>query len=210
MKQIFASLCLLFMITTNMQAQEAKKDSSGTGTDKDSTRLQKFFAMATYPLIKNSKYSGVIPIADVQEKPDPSMQYKLLIELTLWSKDSAAVKEINGGLAEVGRLINLHVASGIPKDHIHVVIVVHGPALNAFLNDEHYRKKFKTANPNLDILEQFRALGTKFIACGQAQTFLGIPREDMIPDIATALTAQVVLSNYQLKGYVLYHEDEEK
>jgi intracellular sulfur oxidation DsrE/DsrF family protein len=210
MKKILVLLILYVCFHPGLQAQPANKDTAKNVVHTDSARLQKFFAMATYPLIKNSKMSGVIPVKEVQEMPDPSMQFKLLIEMTLWSKDSSARKEINAGLAEVGRLINLHVAAGVPKENIHVVIVIHGPALNVYLDNQHYRKKFNTDNPNLDILKQMHEMGTKFLACGQAEYFFGISKEEMIPEAMTALSAQVVVSNYQLKGYVLYHVDEDK
>jgi hypothetical protein len=48
------------------------------------------------------------------------------------------------------------------------------------------------------------------MACGQAEIFFRIPAEDMIPEVNTSYSAQVVLSTYQLKGYVLYNINEEK
>ena len=86
-----------------------------------------------YPLIKDSKWSGVIPLDNIAEKPDPTMKYKLLFDLTYNNPDSAA-KDLNGGLAEIGRIINLHVAAGVPVKNIETIILVHAKALNSFLN----------------------------------------------------------------------------
>jgi intracellular sulfur oxidation DsrE/DsrF family protein len=191
-------------------AQVSPIDSVAEKQKKDSIRMEKIFATATYPLIKNSKWSGVIPVNDIQENIDPFMQYKLLMEVVLWSRDSAAKKEINGGLAEVGRLINLHIAAGVPIENIQVAIIIHGPALNVLLSNEAYQKKFKTNNPNLDILKQFSALGVKMMACGQAMAYFNYDRKDMIPEVKTTLSAKVILSSYQLKGYVLYKIEDEK
>jgi intracellular sulfur oxidation DsrE/DsrF family protein len=203
MKQL---LLLPTLLTLSVQsiAQPAKKDSLINAHKNDSVRMAKFFDEANYPLIKNSKWSGVIPIEGISEKPDPTMKYKLLVELREWPKDSVSVKEINPGLAESGRLINLHIAAGVPKENLETVIVVHGGALNVFLSNEAYRKKFKTDNPNLDLLKQFNALGIKLIACGQAMYFFNFPKEDMISEVKTALSAKVVLSTYQAKGFVLF------
>src|ERR1700730_11508813 len=99
-------------------AEASNKDSVANTYKTDSLRNAKFFAEAGYPLIKNSKWSGVIPIEGVTEKPDPAIKYKLLVELTEWPKDSGSVKEINTGLAEVGRLINLHLHAGGPKENL--------------------------------------------------------------------------------------------
>lgn len=191
-------------------AQVSGIDSVAEKQKKDSIRMERILATSTYPLIKNSKWSGVIPVNNIQENIDSSMQYKLLMEVVLWSRDSAAQREINGGLAEVGRLINLHIAAGVPKENIHVAIIIHGPALNVFLTNEAYQKKFKTDNPNLDILKQFSSLGIKMMACGQAMAYYNYDRKDMIPEVRTALSAKVILSSYQLKGYVLYRIEDEK
>jgi intracellular sulfur oxidation DsrE/DsrF family protein len=172
---------------------------------KDSIQWETLKATGIYPLIKNSEWSAIFPVKNIQEKPDVAMRYKLLINMTQWSKDTSAIRQINGGLAEVGRIINLHIAAGIPKENLDIAMVVHGGALNVYLTNEAYRKKFNVDNPNLDILKQFTSIKTRLLACGQAELFFNIPAADMIPDVKTALTAKVVLSTYQLKGYVLYN-----
>jgi hypothetical protein len=175
---------------------------------KDSIRWAKLKTTALYPIIINSEWSGVFPIKNVTEKADPSMKYKLLFNMTAWTRDST--KSINEGLAEVGRIINLHVAAGVPKENLELAIVIHGSALNVYLNNETYLKKFKTNNPNIDILKQFLALNTHLIACGQAEVFFQMPPENMLPDVKTAFSAKVALSTYQLKGYVLYDISNDK
>ncbi|HEY2349070.1 MAG TPA: hypothetical protein VGH64_08650 [Puia sp.] len=171
------------------------------------TNLEK---TATYPVIKNSKWSGVFAARNVTEKPDATMKYKLLFNMTIWSKDSTGRRKLNEGLAEIGRIINLHVASGVPRENLELAIVIHGGAMNTYLKNEAFHKKFQTDNPNLDILKQFTDLHASLMACGQAEIFFRIPAEDMIPEVKTAFSAQVVLSTYQLKGYVLYNIEEEK
>ncbi|HMC99229.1 MAG TPA: DsrE family protein, partial [Ferruginibacter sp.] len=112
--------------------------------------------------------------------------------------------EIDNGLAEVGRVINLHAASGIPLNKIIPVVVIHGSALHAVANNEYYQKHFKKDNPNLKFIDELKAAGAKFIICGQAMNFQGMDKDNFLPDVKLSLTAQTVLSHYQLKGYVLY------
>jgi intracellular sulfur oxidation DsrE/DsrF family protein len=45
--------------------------------------------------------------------------------------------------------------------------------------------------------------GVRFIACGQAMNFLEVKKEEIDPRVHISLTAQTVLSGYQLKGYIL-------
>ena len=179
----------------------------------DSAKIDKEFAdklkeaqlkgIAVYPAMNGGDMSGVIPVKDPTEVPDPNMDYKLLFELTSNNPDSTA-KDINYGLTEVTRIINLHVASGIPLKKIMPVIVVHAGALNAFTNNEFYKGKYKTDNPNQKLINDLAAIGTRFIACGQAMVFFDIKKEALMPVMKISVTAQTVLSSYQLKGYVKY------
>ncbi len=169
----------------------------------DSLKMARLMAIAQYPYVKGSKWSGVIPVADPTEVPDPNKDYKLLFELEEKNPDSLA-KDINSGLDEVARVLNLHVASGIPAKRIIPVVVMAGPVLEAVMTNERYKKKHSIDNPNLKIIEDLKNVGTKFIACGQAMAFRELKKEDLLPGIKITLTAQTVLSNYQLQGYVLY------
>lgn len=162
---------------------------------------------STFPAIKGAKWAGVVPVQPIDEKPDPNVQYKLLFELTgfaLKGQDSSAKTEINLGLSEIARQINLHEANGIPRKNIHIVIVAHATALYCFLKNEKYKKKYGVDNPNISLIKELQAYGVKMLVCGQAMTFLNLEMEDLVPGLKQALTAQTVISSYQLKGYVYY------
>jgi len=206
----FKLILLLFCLATAFiaTAQSADKKDAVI-SKKDSLRLAKFKAKGTYPLIKGSPFSGVLPVSGITEKPDNNLKYKLVISLTAGTKDPDKIKELNKGLAEIGRIINLHVAAGVPIENLVVVIVTHGPAILALLNDESFKKEFKAANPNLAIIKELESAGAKFIACGQAMQFLEVKNEDLLPTVKIALAAKVALSTYQLKGYAFYEIDEE-
>ena len=130
------------------------------------------------------------------------MDYKLLFELTIDRTDS--ISGLNANLVEISRIINLHIASGIPIEKIHPAIVVHASALNSFTTNEFYNKKFKKDNPNIPLIGEMEDLGAKFIACGQAMFFFDVPKKALLPLIKVSLTAQTILSSYQLKGYVKF------
>jgi intracellular sulfur oxidation DsrE/DsrF family protein len=138
------------------------------------------------------------------------MKYKLLFNMVIWSRGSLSLRHVNEGLAEIGRIIILHIAAGVSKENLELAIVVHGSALNVYLKNDVYQKKFKTDSPNLEILNQIIGIKTRLMACGQTELYTNIPAEDMIPDVKTAFSANVVLSTYQLKGYILYNIEDEK
>ena len=169
----------------------------------DKLKWDKINALLVYPLLNGGPYSGIIPVKDPTEIPDPGLDYKLLFELTANNPDSASA-EINAGLTEVARIINLHIASGIPAKKIFPVIVVHAAALNAITGNEYYKKHYKLENPNLKLIGDLTAAGARFIACGQAMNFFNIKKEELLPLVKVSLTAQTALSSYQLRGYVKY------
>ena len=168
----------------------------------DKEKSDKLDARLIYPLIKGGKGSGVIPVKDPVEIPDPNIDYKIMFELTGNNPDST-IKEINYGLDEIARVLNLHVASGVPAKRLIPVIVIHAGGINAFKNNEAFQKKYKIDNPNIQIINDLKKLGAKFIVCGQAMTWLEIKTEELLPDIKLSLTAQTALTHYQLKGYEL-------
>jgi intracellular sulfur oxidation DsrE/DsrF family protein len=168
-------------------------------------KWDKLKGVVIYPAINGGENSGVIPVKDPVEIPDPKIDYKLLFELTANNPDSI-IKEINNGLSEIARKINLHVASGIPLKKIMPVIVVHAGALYAISTNATYKEKFKIDNPNIKLIGDLEAMGAKFIACGQAMAFLDIKKEQLLPVVRVSLTAQTALSHYQLKGYVLFKD----
>ncbi len=193
----------------------AKKDSSLRAMiHADSVKIEMEFAEAAFweklkstaqfPVLNGGDYSGVLPVTNPTEIPDPKIEYKLMFELTANNPDSTSSSN-NLGLVEVARILNLHVASGIPINKITPVIVVHGGALNAISTNEHYKDRYKTDNPNLKLIKSLeQQLGAKFIACGQAMSFFKFKKEDILPEVKISITAQTVLSSYQLKGFVKY------
>ncbi|MEP7256229.1 MAG: DsrE family protein [Ferruginibacter sp.] len=199
-------------IDSIVTARKMQKDSSlRTAIHADSVRIEKEFegkekedklnARSVYPLLNAGLGSGVIPVADPTEIPDPNIDYKILFELAGNNPDST-IKEINSGLAEIARVINLHIASGVPVKRIIPVIVAHAGVLHSLKNNEAFQKKYKIDNPNIKIIDDLKKLGAKFIVCGQAMAFLDIKKEELLPDMKVSLTAQTALTHYQLKGYV--------
>ena len=222
MFKLIISLALLFL-SGSLIAQMSKSDSAivAINLHKDSSlkammhtdslkiekeyadklKEEKLKAIAVYPFLDAGPFSGVIPVKDPTEIPDPALDYKLLFELTANNPDSS-IAEINYGLTEAARIINLHVASGIPIKKIIPVLVVHAGALNAFTNDTYYKSKYKIENPNKKIIDELFKAGVKIIACGQALAFFEISRESLLPPVKVTLSAKTALSYYRLKGFV--------
>lgn len=210
----FAGYSQTFNTDSALKVINFKKDSTLSALfHTDSVNVSKEYAnkikeakvkgIVIYPVLKGGDASGVIPVKDPTEIPDPTLDYKLMFELTQNNPDSLS-KEIDMGLTEIARIINLHVASGIPLKKIFPVIVVHGPVINAFTTNEYFKDKFKMDNPNIKLINELASLGTKFIACGQAMYFMDVKKEALLPIVKVSITAQTALTSYRLKGYLKY------
>ena len=162
---------------------------------------------ATFPLIKNAG-AIVIQLPQVDERPDPSLDYNVVIDLTAYpeltnKKDKIDSSAVSWGLQNIGRVLNLHAAAGVPVGQLHFVVAVHGWAVDSFMNDESYTRKYKIANPNLPLIRELGDAGVKFLLCGQSVTWMKIDRNQLVPEAKITLTAQTTLTSYQLKGYAL-------
>lgn len=169
----------------------------------DSAKQAKKSALSTYPLLNAGENSGVLPVPVITERPDPNLDYKFLFDFVVQNPDSLA-GELNSGLVEITRRLNLHVACGIPAKKLFPVIIVHSAAINAVKTNESYRKKFNMDNPNIRLIGQLQQLGARFIVCGQTMQLNDLRQEDLLPGMGISLSAQTMLSFYQLKGYVLF------
>ncbi len=220
MKHLFLLLFFASLVP-DATAQSAKSDSMRMAKMKvlqekfaaDSAKLEKehlqnvkwekLSATSMYPLLNAGENSGVAPVANVSEIPDPNMDYKLLFDFVENNPDSAS-HELSYGLSEIARRLNLHAAGGIPVKRILPVVVIHSAALNTVKSNAAYQKKYKKDNPNVQLIEQMKKLGVKFIVCGQSMAFTETKKEDLLPGIEISVSAQTALSMYQLKNYVLY------
>ncbi len=145
-------------------------------------------------------FGSVWEIPAAKEKPDPSMEYKILIDIT-----NAADKPdtLNLYLEAVATLLNLHGAGGVPAKNIHAVVVIHKMATFSILNNETFRKKFKMDNPNLALIKELSDAGVKFFVCGQNLIRGKLTDADIAPEVSVATSALTTLTTYQLKGYAL-------
>jgi intracellular sulfur oxidation DsrE/DsrF family protein len=207
MHKLLISLLLPFFMyqapaqTTTDSATVLKKATEKAAQDSMNKR---FFAHAVYPMLKGSKFSGVIPVENTTDKLNPNLQYKLVLEVLTGIKDSTEAKDMMNSFAEAGRVINLHLAAGVPLKNLHVVFVVHGGALDGLLTNEAYQKKYKTGNPNLAFFKELQDIGVHMVACGQAMFFFDVKRENLIPGVTVAYSAKTAMTSYQMKGYVLH------
>jgi intracellular sulfur oxidation DsrE/DsrF family protein len=150
------------------------------------------------PVVKNFGTVSEIPYA--VEKPDPKLDYKIVVEI---NTDNAKPETVHEFFEKTAAVVNLHALGGVPKDKLHVVMVVHGPAAQFIVNNEAYRKKFGVDNPNLPLFTALQQAGVQLFVCGQSVVKRNIDPATIAPEVKVSLSAITTLTTYQLKGYAL-------
>lgn len=150
------------------------------------------------PIIEG--YGRIVEFENAVIKPDPNKEYKLLFHIT----SDKEREGVNVSLWKMARTINLLENSGVPKENIHVVGVISGPATPVTLSEKEYLKKMKKPNPNLDLMKKLTDYGAAIHLCGQAAAEKHIdPDNDLNPYTKLTLSALIDIPTYQMEGYVV-------
>ena len=150
------------------------------------------------PVIKGE--GKVHPLPDSAYQPQGETTYKAVFSVT---KGDADPKKVNGGLAHVARAVNVFASAHVPTDHLKFVVIIHGKAVPAVLDDAHYKEKFGVDNPNLKLIGELKAAGVTLAVCGQAVAGYKYQYGWVNPDIKVALSALSTLIILQHDGYAL-------
>jgi intracellular sulfur oxidation DsrE/DsrF family protein len=152
----------------------------------------------TYPVIKDYGRAWPLPQAAVQ--PEKGREYKVLFNLTRAGDNPS---EPLPGLEHAARTLNVFSSLGVPPKNLHIVMVFHGPAASAAMNNAVYRAHFKVDNPNIDLIHQLTHAGVEAYLCGQALHEMNYDEKDILPGVKLATSAMVALVTYQNNGYAL-------
>ncbi len=151
-----------------------------------------------FPIVKG--YGGIYEIADATERPDPNLEYKIIVDLSTGSEDE---KQISRWVENVARMMNLHGLAGVPQNKMKVKVIVHGSAIFTLLTDENYKKRFEVTNPNLGAYDALLAAGADVMVCGQSLLARDLKTSDLWPGARIAHSALTTITTYVPQGYVL-------
>jgi intracellular sulfur oxidation DsrE/DsrF family protein len=147
-----------------------------------------------YPLVPG--HGGVVPLPHAAEQPRKGA--KVVFNITT----DATPGEVNKGLEQIARLLNLYGAAGLKAGDVKIAAVCHGAADKAVLSDAAYLARFKlTANPNLPLIRDLQKAGVEVFVCGQSLHDLGFKTEEVAEEVPVADSAMLVLVNKQIDGY---------
>jgi intracellular sulfur oxidation DsrE/DsrF family protein len=143
---------------------------------------------------------GYIIIKNAKLAPDKNRRYRAIYDATKAAKESS---QIVPAINAAGSILNDLAVCKIPLTNAKFVIVFHGAAINAILDDAHYKEKFGVSNPNLKVLSELKKAGVTLFVCGQNLLAENIDPKIISPDVSVASDALIVLMTYQDDGYAL-------
>ncbi|HVS38265.1 MAG TPA: DsrE family protein [Gemmataceae bacterium] len=147
-----------------------------------------------YPLI--SGHGGVVLLPRAAEQPRKGA--KAVFDVTADAKPD----EVNRGLEQIARLLNLYGAAGLKAEDVKLAAVLHGEADKAVLSDAAYAARCKiAANPNLPLIHELKKAGVEVFVCGQSLHELGFQTDEVADEVPVADSAMLVLVNRQADGY---------
>ncbi|MEO8158146.1 MAG: DsrE family protein [Betaproteobacteria bacterium] len=149
------------------------------------------------PVIKG--YGKIVALPGSGMQPDKNAEFKVVFNLSV----GGDADKVNGALDRVARTVNIFASAGVPVSHLHMIVVVHGPATPMVLDNAHYQEKFKVDNPNIALIDELEKIGVKVVVCGQALAHNKFAHESVNPKIEITLSAITDIIILEKAGYVL-------
>jgi len=151
----------------------------------------------TGPVIEG--YGPVFAVPDADFAPT-DMQYRLVFDVAQGADDHA---DVNRRIATLARFLNMHAQAGVPRENMHLALVLHGSAAKDVLQNDAYKSRYGVDNPNLPLIEALAEAGVEILLCGQSAYSRGLPKDELAEPVQLALSAMTALAALQSKGYGL-------
>jgi intracellular sulfur oxidation DsrE/DsrF family protein len=150
------------------------------------------------PVIKG--YGKIVALPKAAMQPDKNADYKVVFNLT----GGGDADKVNSSLERVARTVNVFASAGVPVSHLHMIVVVHGPATPLVLDNAHYQEKFKVENPNIALIDVLEKNGVKVVVCGQALAANKFAHDWVNSQVEITLSAITDVIILEKAGYVLF------
>ena len=147
-----------------------------------------------------SPFGGINDIPKATIKADPTLEYKVVIEIVTSNEDPA---EFNWALNNVARMLNLHAVSGADISKMKVVLGIHGAATYSIANNEKYKEKFGVDNPNKELIKALSDAEVTIAVCGQSLIARELGTDELLGEVQIATSMLTIVTTYQLKGYAM-------
>jgi len=157
-------------------------------------KIEKNASRLVYPIIEG--YGGVVALPDAVEQPRKGT--KVVFDVTAVAKEAGKPLP---GLERAAVLLNLGGVSGLKAADMEMVIVLHGEATAAALDDQAFKALHGRINENAELHGRLTKAGVKIMVCGQSLERKSFDRKSVHPEIAVAASAVSAIVNLQSRGY---------
>ncbi|CAN5361386.1 hypothetical protein BH11PLA2_BH11PLA2_44550 [soil metagenome] len=147
-----------------------------------------------FPVING--YGGVVHLPDAVEQPTKGS--KAVFDVTAVAKETG--KPVPG-LERAAVLLNLAGVSGLKPTDLDIVVVLHGDATSAAMNDEAFKSNVNRPHDSGELIDRLLKAGVKVQVCGQSLARKGLDPKAVRPGVAIAASALTATVNHQAKGY---------
>lgn len=137
------------------------------------------------------------PVAEIESAAPVPLE--TIFNVAFDVSEAGTAGEISRRLESPARFLNMHVRAGVPRENIHLVVVVHGPAAR----DLRIEPRPGEANANAGLIAALVANGVDIILCGQTAANAGIEPEDLLPGVRLSLSAMTSFALLQQDGYTV-------
>ena len=151
---------------------------------------------STGPMIADYGRSSTVEDSDFQLPADHD--YRVVWEITGYNNGPDAV---NRNIDRVARFLNLHAKNGVPREKMHLAVVVHGAALASMTHDEAYQELNGMDTPTLELIERLGDAGVQLYVCGQSMAFRGWGKDMLASPVQLAPSAMTMMHLLQSQGY---------
>lgn len=141
-------------------------------------------------------YGAVVPSPDATELPVRGT--KVVFDVTAEAKD---LNKPLPGLERVATLLNLAGTTGLKPTDLEVVVVLHGNATSAALDDDAYREVTGRPHPHAGLMKKLTANGVRLLVCGQSLARKGLDRNRVRSEVKVAASAVTAVANLQSRGF---------
>jgi intracellular sulfur oxidation DsrE/DsrF family protein len=141
-------------------------------------------------------YGAVVPLPDAVEAPAKGS--KVVLDVTGVAKESGQTLP---GLIRAATLLNLAGSAGLKTADLEIVVVLHGDAASASLDDAAYKDITGAEHPHADVMKKLKGAGVKFLVCGQSLARKGYDPKRVRGEVSVAASAVTAIVNLQARGF---------
>jgi ubiquinone/menaquinone biosynthesis C-methylase UbiE/intracellular sulfur oxidation DsrE/DsrF family protein len=141
-------------------------------------------------------YGAVVPLPDAAEAPVKGS--KVVFDVTGVAKEPGQPLP---GLARAATLLNLAGSAGLKPADLEIVVVLHGDAASAALDDGAYKELTGAAHPHADVMKKLKGAGVKLLVCGQSLARKGYDPKRVRSEVSIAASAVTAVVNLQARGF---------